>query len=266
MMDRVFLLQLVLSFFVGSIWVLLTTYLADRFGSKIGGFLGGLPSTASVSFFFIGLTQSPLFAAEATTVFPLSYAFTGLFLLLYASFWRRGFAVAFSLSLLAWFLCSACVVVFNLENFILSVCLYIFFFIGAVYILEYRMKLLSIGKGAVTYTAFHYLMRALFGGIIVAFAVLMSQVGGPIFGGIFSAFPAVFISVLIINYRSRGMEFSRAMAKPLLVTGMVSNFLYGLGIRYFYPAIGLSWGTVASYVLSILGAVLSYFLIQKRLC
>lgn len=73
MAEGVFLVQLAISFIVGSFWVLLTTFLADRFGSKIGGFIGGLPSTAAVSFFFIGLTQSTEIAALATTVFPLSY-------------------------------------------------------------------------------------------------------------------------------------------------------------------------------------------------
>ncbi len=264
-MDIVFLVQLVLSFIVGSFWILLTVFLADQFGSKIGGFIGGLPSTAAVSFFFIGLTQSTEIAARATTVFPLSYAFTGLFLLLYALFWRRGFIFTFSVSISAWFFLAACVVVLKLEYFILSVCLYILFFIFAVYVLEYRLKLPSIGKGDVKYSALQILLRALFGGSIVVLAVFLSRIGGPVFGGIFSAFPAVFISVLVINYRSRGMEFSRAMTKPLLVTGMVSIFMYSLGVRYFYPSLGLWWGTLAAYVFAVVGAILSYLLIQKKL-
>lgn len=122
------LLLILLSFGVGSVWITLTTVLADRFGSKIGGFIGGLPSTAAVSLFFIGFTQSPETAAQATTVFPLSYAFTGLFLVLYALLWRRGFWAALLLSLSTWFGLSACVVVFHLENFLLSVGVYILFF------------------------------------------------------------------------------------------------------------------------------------------
>ncbi len=264
-MDSVFLVQLALSFVVGSVWILLTVFLADRFGSKIGGFIGGLPSTAAVSFFFIGLTQSAEIAAQATTVFPLSYAFTGLFLVLYALFWRRGFVFTLGISISAWFFLSACVVLFKLENFILSVCLYILFFIFAVYVLEYRLKLPSIGKEDVKYSGLQFLLRAIFGGSIVALAVFLSRIGGPVFGGIFSAFPAVFISVLFINYRSRGMEFSRAMTKPLLVTGMISIFMYGLGVRYFYPSLGLWWGTLAAYVFSMTGAIMSYYLIQKKL-
>ncbi len=264
-MDSDFLLQLALSFIVGSFWVLLTVSLADRVGSKIGGFIGGLPSTAAVSFFFIGLTQSTEIASRATTVFPLSYAFTGLFLVLYALLWRRGFVFTFGVSISAWFFLSACVVVLKLEYFILSVCFYILFFIFAVYVLEFRLKLPSIEKGNIKYSAPQILFRAIFGGSIVALAVFLSRIGGPVFGGIFSAFPAVFISILVINYRSRGMEFSRAMTKPLLVSGMASIFMYGLGVRYFYPSLGLWWGTLAAYFFSMIGAILSYYLIQKKL-
>lgn len=155
--------------------------------------------------------------------------------------------------------------ILKFENFIVSVCLYILFFIFAVYVLEYVLKLPSIGKGDLKYSSFHYILHAVFGGIIVALAVFLSRIGGPVFGGIFSAFPAVFISVLVVNYRSRGMEFSRAMTKPLLVTGMISIFMYGLGVRYFYPSLGLWWGTLAAYLFSMIGAFMSYLLIQKKL-
>ena len=265
MIDSIFLLQIVLSFVVGSLWVMITTLLADRFGSKLGGFIGGLPSTAAVSFFFIGLTQSTQTAAQATTVFPMSYAFTGLFLVLYALLWHKGFISAFFVSIFVWFFLSACVVLLDVNNYFLSVVFYIFILILAVYILEFRLRLPSIGREDIHYSAFQYLTRAVFGGFIVALAVFLSRIGGPVFGGIFSAFPAVFISVLVINYRSRGMEFSRALTKPMLVTGMVSIFIYSVGVRYFYPSLGLWWGTLAAYLFSMIAALMSYLLIQKKL-
>jgi len=265
MIESTFLLQMSLSFVVGSFWVLLTTWLADRFGSKKGGFIGGLPSTAAVSFFFIGLTQSAQTAAEATTVFPMSYAFTGLFLVLYALLWRRGFISAICVSIFVWFFLSGCVVLLDVNNYILSVGFYIFILITAFYLLEFRLKLPSIGREDIHYSVLQYISRAVFGGFVVALAVFLSRIGGPVFGGIFSAFPAVFISVLIISYRSRGMEFSRALTKPLLVTGMVSIFVYSVGVRYFYPSFGLWWGTLAAYIFALIGALFSYFLIQKKL-
>jgi hypothetical protein len=73
-------LHLVLTVIVSSIWAPLTTIAAERFGSKVGVLIGGLPSTAVVSFFFVGFSQTPAVASQATTVFPLAYGFTGRFI------------------------------------------------------------------------------------------------------------------------------------------------------------------------------------------
>lgn len=264
-MNSLFVSQLALSFVVGSVWVLMTTLAADRFGSRIGGIIGGFPSTAAVSFFFIGLTQTPETAAQATTVFPLSYSFTGLFLVLFALFWRKGFFTAMAMSMSAWFVLSACVVVLDLENFFISVVFYAVFFTAAVYVLEVRLKLVSVGRGEIKSSTLQLLSRALFGGGIVAFTVFISRIGGPVLGGIFSAFPAIFISILILSYQSRGISFSRAMTKPLLVTGMVSIFMYALGVRIFYPIWGIGWGTLAAYGFSACGALASSIFIKTQL-
>jgi uncharacterized membrane protein (GlpM family) len=258
-------LLILLSLLVGGIWIALTTVLAEKFGSKIGGFIGGLPSTAAVSLFFIGLTQSPETAAQAATVFPLSYAVTGLFLVLYALLWRLGFLSALLLSLSAWFGLSSCVVVFHLENFSLSVGAYVLFFALAVYILEFKMKLPSTAREKLRYSLGQVLGRAVFGGLVVAFAVFMSRIGGPVFGGVFSAFPAVFISVLVISHRTRGLQFSRAMTKPLLVTGMVTIFLYAIGVKFLYPKFGLWLGAMGALLISAVSALFTFLFIEKHL-
>jgi len=69
----IFLAQAFIQFLGGAApGVTLSTIAAERFGSKIGGLIGGLPSTVIVTLFFIGLTQTPQVAASATTIIPLS--------------------------------------------------------------------------------------------------------------------------------------------------------------------------------------------------
>jgi hypothetical protein len=51
--------KLLIRFCVGGLWVTLTTIVADRFGSKLGGWIGGLPSTIVVTLFFAGDYQDP---------------------------------------------------------------------------------------------------------------------------------------------------------------------------------------------------------------
>ena len=45
-MDVSFLSRLALSFLTGAAWVTLSTLASERYGSKLGGLIGGLPSTA----------------------------------------------------------------------------------------------------------------------------------------------------------------------------------------------------------------------------
>lgn len=265
MIGRTAFLLILLSFGVGGIWIMLTTIIAQRSGSKIGGFIGGLPSTAAVSLFFIGLSQSPETAAQAATVFPLSFAFTGLFLVLFTLLGRLGFWPALTLSLSAWFGLSACAVVFHPDDFLLFIGIYIFFFAAAVYLLEFRLRLPSTGGEKLKHSLGQIMGRAVFGGLVVAFAVFMSRVGGPVFGGIFSAFPAVFISVLVISYKTRGLPFSRAMAKPLLVTGMVTIFLYAVAVKFLYPVYGLWRGTLGALLISMAAAWLTFLAVKKHL-
>jgi hypothetical protein len=263
-MDTSFLVNLILSFLTGSIFVTLSTILGERFGSRIGGLIGGLPSTVVVAFFFIGLSQSPEAAFQATSVFPLIYAFTGLFLLFYALLAKKGFFISLVISLCLWFGLSFIVILIRWKSFLLAFLLYILIACAAFFIFQFRLKLPLTGKLKLKYTPKQIIGRALFSGSMIAFAVLSSKLGGPVYGGIFSAFPAVFISILIISFRSHGIDLSRAMTKPLFITGMISVVLYATAIRYFYLSLGLVWGTVCAYLISLVGASLSLFL-QKKL-
>ena len=260
-----FWLHPALAFVVGGLWVTVTTVAAERFGSKAGGFIGGLPSTAVVSFFFIGLSQTPAVAAQATTVFPLAYGFTGLFLVLYAALASQGLATALLGSLFLWFLLSALAVTLGVRDFAFSLAAYLVILFVSYYVLEKRLVLVSTARTQIAYSARQILWRAVFSGVMIAFVIFISKVAGPIFGGIFSAFPAVFISTLIITYQSSGMEFSRAITKPLMVTGMITIVVYSLGVRYFYPGLGLVPGTLAAYAMAMVSAYFTAIFVQRKL-
>ena len=117
MINTLFILQLLLTLIIGSIWIYLIIIAGKYFGSKIGGFVGGLPSTALLSFFFIGFTQSPEIASEAATVFPAAYGATALFLVFFAWLIRRGLFISLFYSLIAWLILSASFVLINPDSF-----------------------------------------------------------------------------------------------------------------------------------------------------
>jgi uncharacterized membrane protein (GlpM family) len=263
MINNLFLIHLALAFAVGSLWVTVITIIAEKRGSMVGGVLGGLPSTSAFSFFFIAINQSTTSAVEATTVFPLAFGITSAYLFIYAFFTQRGFGKGLIVSLSIWFALSAVIVMLGLRDFVISLVagtvISILTYIG----FTKALRLQNLEGEQKLYRIKDVLFRGVGAGSLVLLSVLLSQLGGPVLGGISAAFPAVFTSTLIILNRSRGTEFSRAMTKPLAICGILTIIPYCVAVRFIYPSLGVWLGTLASYALVLPLAVLSYFLTKK---
>ena len=255
--------HLVLAFAVGSAWVTFVTVAAERFGSAVGGIIGGLPSTSAFSFFFIGVNQSAGSAAQATTVFPLVFSVTCAFLLFYAFFVERGFRVGLAVSLLLWFAISGLIFVSGFRDFTLSLVGCVLVSSLVYYVLSQKFKLENLSGKHSRLTASQLVWRAVFAGSIVVLAVSLSQIGGPILGGIFSAFPAVFTSTLYLMNKSNGLGFSRAMTRPLMVSAILTVIPFSVTVRYTYPILGILLGTVCAYAAAAPFAVASYLIIDR---
>src|SRR3990167_2894579 len=79
----IFALKLILTFIVGGLWITLGTIIAEKYGTKIGGVIAGLPSTVAVTLFFIGWTQSAQFASQSTAIVPIVTGISGFFVAVY---------------------------------------------------------------------------------------------------------------------------------------------------------------------------------------
>jgi len=119
-MDHTFLLKILLSFLLGGVWITFSTIIAERFGSKLGGVLAGLPSTVIISLFFIGWTQSPTIASKATTVVPIIMGIDALFVVVYALLINRNFLIALGGALLFWAVSSFILVLLRFDSFLIS--------------------------------------------------------------------------------------------------------------------------------------------------
>jgi len=253
-----FLLSLFAAFLIGSIWVTILTVTAERAGSKVGGVVGGLPSTVVFSFLFIGFNQSSTAVVQATTIYPLAFGCTCAFLLFFALFSERGFFIDILISLIGWFLVASLFVISGISNFAFSLiggvaiaaCIYI--------ILAKKLRLKNLPGTRTHYGNRQLLGRAALAGSLVLIAVLLSQTLGPKIGGVFSAFPAVYTSTLYILTKNRGIAFSRSMTKPLLLSGLFSVIPYCIAVRYLFPILGIWLGTFVSYAIATPWAVLSY--------
>jgi uncharacterized membrane protein (GlpM family) len=264
-MDLSFWFKLLLGFLVGSLWITLTTISAERFGSKVGGLIGGLPSTVVIALFFIGLTQSPQAAADATTVMPLAQGLNGLFVLTFMLLIPRGLCLGLVGSLLLWFFQSTLLYLLDIQLFWVSLLGWLILLIFCYLASEKWMKIPSQGKLIISYPPTQLAWRALFGGGVIALAVFMGKVGGPLLGGIFGSFPAMFLSTLVITSNMGGPGFSRSVGKSLLISGLINVPLYEIMVRFLYPTVGLYWGTALALLFSLGSGYLTFLFMKTRL-
>ena len=264
-MDASFWIKLLLSFAVGSLWVTLTTVSAERFGSKVGGLIGGMPSTVVIALLFIGLTQSPEIAAQATTIMPLAQGLNGLFVIAFMLFIPYGLPAAAGSSLFVWLVNSALLYLVGVSHFWVSIAGWLILLFFCYWVVEKRMKIASQGGVKVSYHPMQLVWRALFGGTVIALAVLAARLGGPALGGIFSSFPAMFLSTLVISHKIGGVSFSRSVGKSILISGLINVPLYEIAVRYLYPTVGLGLGTALALIFSMFTGYLTYRFMKSKL-
>jgi CubicO group peptidase (beta-lactamase class C family) len=258
-----FLLRLALSFLIGGLWITAASVLAERMGSKIGGVIGGLPSTVVVAFGFIGWTQGAQQLYDATTAFPLAFAVNAFYMVAFAAFSPRGLGAGIGAALTVWFLTEALILWLGVNNILVSMALWGVALVSAYLALERWLKVRSHERVRIRYTARQMLGRAAFAGGIVALAVLGSRVGGPIWGSVFAAFPALYTSTLILVSRSVSVSFARSLATPLMISSMVNVTVFVLALRLLALRLPLGWALAASYVASMISAYGTYAFIRR---
>ena len=263
-MSNIFILKLILSFLIGGAWVTIATHFADKHGTKIGGIFTGLPSTALLSLFFIGWTQSPSISVEATTIIPIIGAVNALFLLVYISLVRKNFLLALCISFIVWTGFSLTLVLVGFNDFLLSIFIYIVVAVLSFSLIEKGLKVKSEQGGSTKNNLSTLVFRGLFSGTIIVLAVVMGKIGGPLFGGMFAMFPAMFTGTLLITYFSHGSLFSSAMMKVALLSAS-SVVLYAILVRNTYIPFGLFLGTLVSILVSFTYAFLIHAVLAKRI-
>ncbi len=261
-MDSIFYLKLFLSFLIGGSWVIFATYLADKLGAKVGGLVAGLPSTLLFGLLFIGWTQSPQAAVQATTIVPLIAGINSLFLAVYATTIGWGITTAFGVSMAMWAILAYIILPLSI-NFSTALIAYLCLLSISRLIIDRILKIKTVQGKKVVYTAMLIAMRGIISGLIVAFAVYIAKVGGPTLGGMLAMFPAMFVSTLFIAYFGHGAEFSASLAKSALLSA-VSIVVYAVIVRFTYIPLGIVIGTLAASLFSAVSGYTIYRYVISR--
>ena len=227
------LVNAALSFVIAGTWISLSTWGAERLGSKVGGVLALLPSTVLVSLLFVAVTSGANFAAEAALTVPLGMAINTLFLLTFVTFARKGLSKAIIIALFVWAIIAVLFRLLNIKSVIYTTLIYGIITTTVYIVFEHAVKIKSVAKRNQSFNLSLLVSRAVFSGTVVALTVLISGFAGHFWTGILSTFPAVMLSSMIILTRSQGIDFARATAKTMiLASGNI--VIYAFAFNYLF--------------------------------
>ncbi|MFA5929820.1 MAG: hypothetical protein WC861_02970 [Candidatus Micrarchaeia archaeon] len=255
----IFYIKLLLSFLVGGAYIAFTIWLSERFGSKIGGIAIGLPTTTIISLIFIAWTSDLSAAVAAVPIMPLVTAACTLFVAAFVHFYGVGRNRALAIALLAWALLTFPFVLLGADNILLSLLVAAVFFAIAV---SYLGKFPHRKLPGIRLTKAEFLFRCIFAGAIVATAVLLSKTLGPVWGGLFAAFPAAYSSSLYLLSKKHGIGFTASVAASMPF-GSIANVVFEVAFYCLALSLGLWGGLAAAYALSLVAAVLLYRFFMK---
>lgn len=246
-MTELFILQLLLSFIVAGIWTATAIEVAERTGTKLGGWLVLLPSKVAISLFFIGGTQTAAFAAQAAHIIPFAMAIDIFSLLVFLLLSKKKGMLPFAAALVAWAILSLLLGMSGYSDMLAGTLIYAASAIAIFHFLGSKLHIASYaGRKSKPKSISDFVGRAAFIGAFVAIAIVLAAFSGPVWGGIFAAFPAIIFSTLYVVSKNDGMAFARSMGK-MMVLSSVNVVLYAILVAFAYPALGVVWGTIISY-------------------
>ena len=241
-----FALRVLASFVIAGAWIGTATMISERYGSRVGGLVGNLPSNIVVSFIFITLTQDLSFTAEAARAVPLGMTINNLFMLAFMVGARRGLGAAIGLSLAVWIGAVLAARAGGLPGWRLATVLFFVSVVVVFLVMERVMKLRTHNARSVRYSPGAVIARMIFAGGVVATSVIVAHSAGPYWAGLFSTLPAVMMSTLVILTRAQSPAFAGGVAKVLVLSS--ANILaFAFVAAVAYPRIGLATGTLVAY-------------------
>lgn len=257
-MVDLFFLKLILSFLTGAIWITTTTYLAERFGAKIGGVITGIPSTVVLALFFIGWTQSVHSSFDASSISPAMMGLADVFTAVYILCAAYPLGIATGAALFFWFILSYLLVLSPFHSFFSSLMIFALLFPLCVIVTKKQTRIppQSPKRNPLTYNTIA--IRAMVSGTIIALSVIMSKIGSPLLGGVFASFPAVMLATILITQPAQGKIFTTTLLRTLMISASINVTIYIVALRLLYPSLGLIPGTLVAYMIALGTSYLTY--------
>lgn len=269
-MEQLFIIQLITSIFIGGLFVSLLTIIAERLPQRAAGVVLSIPSTIVLGLFFIALTTSPSVVTTIAPSMPISMGATIIFCIIYVYLANNiplsritSMVVSTLGAIFIWLLFAIPIVHFKVSHFLFSLPAFVLLAAIGHYLLYTKPKI-KTEPIRIIYTLHQKIIRAIAGGLIIGLIVFMAKFLGPFWGGVFSTFPAVYLSTLLIIHYYHDKKFLFHITKTIPVSSF-GFIIYLLVVQYTYPRIGIIIGTIYALIISLIYLIsLSYILYIKE--
>jgi len=254
-MDQLFITRVIISFLIAGVWIGSATLLAERLGSKIGGLFTNLPSNILISMIFVAIVNDINFVVDTVPAVPVGMGIDTIFLFAFIILLRYGVSIAAAVSLLVWFLLALLATTANFDNLWINTILYFAVTFIAFMLLEKVIKIPSVPKSDKKYSTIQIIIRMIFAGVVVASVIVISKFFSPYVVGIFSTFPAVLLSSMVILALNQNTKFAQATGK-IMVLSSTNIVVYSIAVYFTFPLFGLVIGTIISFVIAVVWVLL----------
>lgn len=249
--------------------VIMITLVAERLSTRFAGVLLGFPLGAGLTFFFTGLEQGPLFAAEsapwsiqglsATLIFCLFYSESGKVMRRDSSF----SLIIPTLCGLSGFFGAACFLQYVIQDqlFLRIVTVILIFAGGAVF---FRRTPSPAIRQKVPTTALILLSRALFAAVVIVAITALAKTVGSRWSGIFAAFPTTVLPTVWVLHYHYGSQTISALFREIPL-GMLAIVIFSCSVYFTFPQFGVYGGIFISYGVALLYLLFYEFLLRRPL-
>jgi hypothetical protein len=225
--------------------------MAEHVSPRFAGLVSGYPLGAAITLFFLGLEISPRFAAESAQHTVVGIIATEAFSFCYyqGSLLRSGggkvarILVSTGAGLGAYFLVIG--ICQRIQTGVVVAALVSGCSIGAFNFLLRHVADATI-DAKVPMSWGMLAGRALFAAAVIVLITASARLVGPVWAGLFSAFPMAMLPLCVIVHFTYRVEHVHAMIKNV-PKGLGSVLLYSLTVCLTYPALGIYLGTAVAY-------------------
>lgn len=261
-MNKLFALQLIVSFLVGGGIITLISLLAEKANARVSGIILAFPSTVALGFFFLAWTASTEAVAKVVpatiiplglaVLFPVIYVFVAEKIHSFITQRVPQIAISFVICTISWLIFALPFALFKFSSLLFGLLGYTILIVLANYLLHRK----NVEKPvALTYSFAQKVGRAVFVGCVITLITYISKTVNPFWGGVFSAFPAAYSSMLMLLHWYYGPEKLLPVVRKVPI-GSISIVTYALIAMIVFPTFGFILGTLIAYVASLIISVM----------